>query len=311
MKIAFLLDPLSYMQHKEDTSFSLMRECERKGHEVFYFQSQDLRLHHSTLEGRLSKCFMDPKRGVQLTQARWQKLTTCHAIIIRKEPPFDMNYLSAMYLLDFVRQKTFLMNDSNGIRSTNEKLSSLLFPRWTPTTLVGSRPEHFEALLQHTPTTRWVLKSLFGKGGAGIEEVHKKDPQLKQKINRLTQGGEVPVQLQAFVPHRRDGDKRILILDGKPLGAFRRIPGKHDFRANMALGGRAAKAVITSQEKRLVKGLGNYLKKNGLWLVGIDVLKGRLTEMNVTSPAGIPEINRFDGTALEKTVVRFIERKAH
>ena len=310
LRIAFLLNPLEEMHHEDDTSFALMRECYQRGHEIFYFQSRDLRHHHNTLSARLSKCRIDLAQGVLTDLPQWQRFSSIHAVIIRKEPPFDLDYLCATYLLDLVRGKTFLMNDPSGVRSVNEKMSALHFPKLSPATLVGYEPEIFEEGLNHSPIRQWVIKPLFDKGGRGITRVDRRDPKLRQKIQRRTLGGRVPIMMQQYVKHARLGDKRILILNGEPLGAFRRVPGKRDFRANMALGGKAHAAKITASEKRLVRSLRSYLKENGIHFAGIDVLNGRLTEINVTSPAGIPEINRFDGTRLESTVVDFIEKQS-
>jgi len=310
LKIAFLLNPLREMLHQEDTSFALMRECQERGHHVFCFESRDLRLHHSTLSARLSKCQMDWREGVLPDPPKWVKLTLMDAVIIRKEPPFDLDYLSATYLLDFIRGKIFLMNDPSGVRTVNEKLSAMHFPAWTPLTSVGYQLEAFSNALQRSNIRQWVIKPLFNKGGVGIERISRNDRRLKQKLARATSNGRIPVMLQQYVKHARQGDKRILILNGRPIGAFRRVPGKKDFRANMALGGKARSAAITARERRLVRSLKPYLSHYGLHFAGIDVLNGRLTEINVTSPAGIPEINRFTGGRLEHAVVNYIEKQA-
>ena len=151
LRIAFLLNPLEEMHHEDDTSFALMRECYQRGHEIFYFQSQDLRHHHNTLSARLSKCRIDLAQGVLTDLPQWQRFSSIHAVIIRKEPPFDLDYLCATYLLDLVRGKTFLMNDPSGVRSVNEKMSALHFPKLSPATLVGYEPEIFEEGLNHSP----------------------------------------------------------------------------------------------------------------------------------------------------------------
>jgi len=309
LKIAFLLNPLSDMHFEDDTSFCLMRECDRRGHKLYFLESQDLVIHHSILQARLTKCLTDFTHGIIPSATLTQKISWLDAVIIRKEPPFDLDYLSMTYLLDNTDDTTFLMNSPGGIRRNNEKLSAFLCPRHLPFSIAGYNPELLMAALNKHDGKRWVLKPIFEKAGKGIREIRLPDRRLPQKIRKLSRGGSEPVILQRFVEHKKCGDKRILLLDGEPLGAFRRIPGPRDFRANMALGATAEGAEITRSDHRIIRALKRFLKSNGLTFTGIDVLGDKITEINVTSPAGIPEINRFTGLKLERTVVDYIERK--
>ena len=202
------------------------------------------------------------------------------------------------------------MNDPAGVRTINEKIAAIHFPKWAPNTIIGYQADVLIEALKTSKISQWVIKPLFDKGGRGITRVTRQDPNLKQKIQKRTQKSQVPVMMQAYVEHTRQGDKRILLLDGRVLGAFRRVPGKRDFRANMALGGKAHPATVTLKEKQMIRTLRPFLRKHGLWFAGIDMLGESLTEINVTSPAGIPEINRFNRTRLEVPVIDYLEKNA-
>jgi len=310
LRIAFILNPLEEMRHWDDTSFSIMAECERRGHSIYFLESKDLVLYRDTLYGDLASCDTDERYGVHLGRRRFQRLDRLNALIIRKEPPFNIDYLSMTYLLEFLKNKIFIMNDPSGIRKTNEKLSSLNALAYTPKTLTGYRPDLMLRFLARERQKTYVLKPLYGKGGIGVRKLSTRRGLLERELYASTRRSDTPVMVQHFVPHNRGGDKRILILGGRPLGAFTRIPGPNDFRANMAFGAKARAASITAQDRRILHSLKPYLKKNGLEFVGVDVLQGRLTEINVTSPAGVPEINQFDDIRTEENIVAYIERRA-
>jgi len=307
LKIAFLLNPLRDMRHRDDTSFAIMAECQKRGHLLYFLESRDLLFCKKRVHGRVFPCRTDPRRGLRLSQPVLWDLRRLDILWVRKEPPFDLDYLHGTYLLDLLKPHVFLINDPTGIRSTNEKLSILNFPRYAPRSSVGYRAVLLRQGIRSLGGGPLVLKRLENKGGKDVLKSHPRDRGLKSTLRRLNPSENVALLAQEFIPHQKSGDKRILILDGKPLGAFTRIPGDGDFRANMALGARAARAPVTRADKALVLALKPYLKKNGLHFTGIDVLKDRLTEINVTSPAGIPEINGFERTRLEEPVVDFTE----
>ncbi len=266
-------------------------------------------MHRDRLYGDLTRCVTD-RRGVVRGKRSLRRLDDLHCLFIRKEPPFDRDYLSMTYLLDFLRKKVFIINDPQGIRDANEKLSSLAAPRFAAEAVTGYRPDLIRSFLRKIKSRAFVLKPLFYKGGKGIVKGSGTSARFRKEIAEATHEAHEPVTVQRFIPHAKTGDKRILLLDGKALGAFTRIPGPGDFRANMALGGRAQWAEVNARDQRIITALKGYLRRNGLFFVGMDVLDGYLTEVNVTSPAGVPEINRFHGLKTEDPVVDFLEARS-
>jgi glutathione synthase len=311
LKIGFLIDPVSRIHPAYDTSFALMTECKRRGHSIFCCELSDLRAHHNTVEGRMTKSAPDAVRGLLPEgSSAWMDLSRLDAFFIRKDPPFDMAYVSALYLLDALRGKLLMVNDPRGILMTNEKLSILPFLPFCPPSIAGSQPAAFEDFLKRPSKNGWIFKQLFYKGGRGI--VWLKLSQISKMPNlvrRLTRNGREPVLCQHYIDHRKTGDKRILILNGKILGAMTRLARAGEFRANLSRGAVAAAAKVTSREKALVKRLFPYLRSRGLIFTGIDVLSGYLSEINVTSPSGAPEINAFNHTKVEAKILDFVEQK--
>ena len=309
LQIAFLLNPLDEMKINEDTSFSIMAECDRRHHSIYFLESKNLILIKNRLHAHLTKCRANIRQGIRLENRRFIDLRRLDCLWIRKEPPFNEDYLACTYMLDFLRPYVFLINDSAGIRNVNEKMSALNFPELTPKSVVGFDEKELIRQVRSLRMKRIVLKRMDNKGGVGILRGSLNDTALNNKIKILSNASKNPIQIQEYIDHRTAGDKRILILNGKPLGSFTRLPSSREFRANMSLGAQAAPANLTSRDRSIVLRLEPYLKKNGLHFVGIDILDGYLTEINVTSPAGIPEINGFDGTHLEGEVVDYVERR--
>lgn len=316
LKIGFLVDPFATINPAYDTSFALMQECVRRGHAVRCCELNDLIAHHNTVEARLTPCQPDPLRGLKtIGPARQTPLSKMDAFFIRKDPPFDMRYVSALYLLDRLNRsgagkRPFFVNDPAGILLTNEKLSVLPFEPFSPASAAGSTPEALNSFLKRPSKLGWVFKPLYYKGGRGVTWVRPRDRKnLAPTIRRLTRNGREPIVCQHYVDHATAGDKRILILDGRIVGAMRRIARKGEFRANLSKGARAAKADVTDHEQRMVKRLSPFLRERGLHFVGIDVLAGFLSEINVTSPSGVPEVNAFSGMRVEEAVLDFVEKR--
>lgn len=316
LKVGYLMDPVRTIHPEYDTSFALMKECARRRHEVYACELKDLRKHHNTVQAWLTKYRPDERRGlIALDNGRWMPLSRLDALFIRKDPPFDMSYVSAMMLLQEIgggaKQKPFMINDPSGILNTNEKISAMEFPSFCPPGLTASTYEAFEDFLKKPSTLGWVFKPLFFKGGRGITWVRPSErSRIRGVVARLTRGGREPIVCQHYIDHAAGGDKRILILNGRPLGAMRRIAKKGEFRANLSKGAIAAAAHITPREMAMVQKLRPTLKARGLYFVGIDVLSGYLSEINVTSPSGAPEINTFNGGRVESAVIDFIEKRA-
>ncbi len=234
---------------------------------------------------------------------------TLDAVLIRTDPPFDIDYLRVTQLLDLLRPRPFLLNRPSGLRDANEKLAALAFPDLSPPTLVSSDPAEIASFRREVGGAI-VLKPLDGFGGLGILPVRDGDPQGDDRIRDATAGGNRPILAQQIVPGAEAGDRRVLLLDGEPIGALLRRNDTGGFTHNLATGGTAHRSAVTEADRALCRRLAPWLRERGLWLVGIDLLADRLIEINVTSPTCVQEINRLDGVALERRIVDFVEQRA-
>lgn len=288
-QFAFVMDPLQSLDLPWDTSLCLLRELHARGHKTFHFIPSSLSLEAGGVWGQGNLVKPLGNHYYDLKPAPRTKLASFDAVFIRKDPPFDIDYLSLTYLLEPLAKKTLVINDPRGIRNANEKLSVLRFPHWAPPSLVSSNPDEILSF-QKKAGADLVIKPLYEKGGKGVFRLKRGQSELlKKSIEKNTW-----MIAQKFIPSRK-GDKRILIWWGKILGAFSRIPPEGDFRSNLSIGGKFEKCVITPREKNLVRSISPFLLKEGLFFVGIDVRGGDLIEMNVTSPAGLVELDQLYG----------------
>ncbi len=310
MKIAFLLYPTTKVKIQEDSSFWIMRELVARGHQVFYFESRHLFWVKSSPHAFLTKAKLSLKHGYlpSSPEKLAVSLDTLQCIFIRKEPPFDLGYLYALQMLNEIRNKVFILNDPEGIALSNEKLFSVIFKQYAPLSLVTENVSLAKDFIRNLEKAV-VIKPLDDKGGTGIFALGPKDRNLSSLLDTATERGQKKVMVQQLIEADHGSDKRILILNGEILGAFLRRPPAWDFRANLSIGGSMHKASVTRSDKKLVAAITPELLSRGLFFVGIDVMGKCLTEVNVTSPAGIPEINHFNRTTLQKKVADFIEQK--
>ncbi len=310
MKIAILLYPTARIKIEEDSSFWIMWELCRRGHEVFYFESRHLSWIQGSPHANLSPARLHPRKGfLPSPYSKYSvNLASFDCIFIRKEPPFDESYLYALQLLDMIKDRVFILNDPEGIAMSNEKIFTLFFKNYVPETLVTENIKAAREFILKLKANV-VIKPLNEKGGLGIFSTSHKDKNLPSLLDTTTRFGKERVLIQRFVPASVYGDKRILLLNGKILGAFLRKPPADDFRANLSVGGSMHKAGVSARDEKLVGELAPRLLRRGLFFVGIDVIGNYLTEVNVTSPAGIPEINLLNKTHLERAVVDFIESR--
>ncbi len=308
MKIAFLLYPTAQVKNNEDSSFWIIHELLRRGHKVFTFESRHLLDGNRGPSAFLSPAKTDLKKGYlpAPSGSAATPLMDLDCIFIRKEPPFEAQYLYALQALNRIKKHVFILNDPAGIALSNEKSFVLDFPDWAPDSVVT---ENFNVARKFMEGlhSKAVIKPLHQKGGVGIFMANAKDGDLPSLFEMATHGGKQKVMVQRYVQATPYEDKRILILNGHALGAFTRRPSKKDFRANLSVGGTMHRSQITRHEEALVEVMAPVLRERGLYFVGIDMIGRFLTEINVTSPAGIPEINGFDGKKLEKEVADFIE----
>ena len=308
LSFAFILDPFEALDFAEDTSFRLMVECQRRGHSVVAIEAADLSLEDATPVGRAVPVAMDPARGwVPTGPAEIRPLGDFDCVFMRKEPPFDMAYIYSTYILELAPKETFVINRPSGLRNANEKLYSLHFPELIPETRVARTKEELVAFLERVGG-EMVVKPLGSYGGRDVFLCRKSDPNLGPILDNITDKGRRLVIAQRFLPDvLTEGDKRILLLDGEPMGAFLRRPSPGDHRANISAGGTAEPAEVTAADMSLCAALKSRLAADGLCLVGLDIIGGFITEINVTCPAGVYEIDRFSGTNSSAPVIDFCE----
>jgi len=317
VKFAFIIDPLSKLAPGHDTSVALMEASQALGHEVWVTQAQELSVVNGQAWALLQEVQLTP---AQLVEGRWvvseqwyavsqavlRPLEEMDAVFMRTDPPVTVPYLYATYILDYINPETTLVvNTPSGIRMANEKMYALQFEEVIPETIVSQDKSVIRKFLEEKGTA--VLKPLGGKAGEGILFLDKSDRNFNSLVEISTKQGREPVMVQTYLPAAKDGDKRIILLDGKAIGAVNRIPTGNEFRGNMAVGGRVAQTDITEQEQKICAVVGPKLQQDGLYFVGIDVIGGYLTEVNVTSPTGIREIDRLNGTRLGEEVIAWVE----
>ncbi|MEB3252756.1 MAG: glutathione synthase, partial [Cyanobacteriota bacterium] len=306
MKVAFIIDPIERLDPGHDTSVALMEAAQQRGHQVWITEPPLLSVVGGQAWGLLQRVELTPVKLVEdhwVAEEFWYEideveqlpLEAMDAVFMRKDPPVTVPYLYATYLLDYVNPaKTRVINSPQGLRAANEKMYALQFSGAIPDTMVSQN----KALIRET-VERWgaaVLKPLGGKAGEGILFLQASDRNLNSMVEISTRQGQEPVMIQTYLPAAKDGDKRIILLNGEPLGAVNRIPTGSEFRGNMAVGGRVAAVEITPREEEICRQLAPTLRRDGLYFVGIDVIGGYLTEVNVTSPTGVREIDRLNQT---------------
>ena len=308
MRIGFLMDPLESIKVHHDSTFALMLECQRRGFEV-----RELRQEWLFWEAGKARARMRTVK-VQREAAHFRvlhdgpaPLDELDVLFLRKDPPLDVAFLWSTLLVDLSRGP-LLINDPSGLRSANEKLFALRFPQLMPPTLVARDPAQLKAFIEGQGGDG-VVKPLDGFGGEGVFRVRRGDPNFGGLLDTATHHGAVPVMAQAYLPAVTEGDKRIILLDGEPIGAVLRVPQQGELRANLAAGGSAQRTLLTAREREICRTLAPALRQLGLLFVGIDVIGNYLTEVNVTSPTGLVEIDALNGKSLEARVIDFaIER---
>ncbi|MBD1823425.1 glutathione synthase [Cyanobacteria bacterium FACHB-DQ100] len=317
MKIAFIIDPIDRLDPTHDTSVAFMEAAQQLGHEVWITQANRLSVVEGKAWATLERVKLVPvtlgdnrwiavDRWFEIEPPSFAPLETMDAVFMRTDPPVNTAYLYATYILDYIDPtKTKVINSSSGIRAANEKMYALQFTEAIPETIVTQEKRVILQFLEQQGTA--VLKPLGGKAGEGILFLQSGDRNLNSMIEISTQQGTLPIMVQTYLPQAKDGDKRIILLNGEPIGAVNRIPTGNEFRGNMAVGGRSAQTDITDREREICAQLAPTLQKDGLFFVGIDVIGGYLTEVNVTSPTGIREVDRLNNTQLAVQVIQSIE----
>ena len=308
MRFLFVMDPAETMHPKQDTSFALMRGALARGHQCLHCLPRHLSSQGRELTARFRYIVVsDTAPHVQLGREEEVSVADLDAVFVRKDPPFDVHYLHLTQQLDLVRDRTLVINHPAGLRTANEKLFAFRFSQYTPRSLVTADRSRIHDFVRELGTA--VLKPLDGAGGSGVVTLSTTDRNTRSLVDLHTQEGRELALVQEYLPAIRTGDKRVLMLDGAPLGTILRVPREDDIRANIHVGGHVQATDLDPQERALVLDVGRELRAHGLWFVGLDLIGGRLIEVNVTSPTGIQELGRLTGTQPEATVIDWVEQR--
>ncbi|MBK8209427.1 MAG: glutathione synthase [Rhodospirillales bacterium] len=299
LTVAIQMDPIEKIDIDADSTFALALEAQQRGHELWHYLPQDLTFSAGSVFARARPLEVKRQRGdhFRLGEEEVLDLGSLDMVLMRQDPPFDMAYITATHILQHIHPKTFVVNDPVEVRNAPEKLFVTQFPDLMPPTLITSDRAAIRAFREEHEDI--ILKPLFGNGGAGVFHVDPDDDNLNALLEMFTQFYREPIVVQRYLPEVRDGDKRIILIDGRAAGVVKRVPKAGEARANLHAGARAEKATLSARDREICETIGPELSKRGLLFVGIDVIGDYLTEINVTSPTGIQEIGRFDEVSLE------------
>jgi glutathione synthase len=312
LRIGFLADPIESFVVGHDTTFTFMLEARRRGHHVLFFEQRDLFVDERGAGARMRWLEVRKTKGdhFSVLDERAVTIADLDVLFLRKDPPVDVDYLHATQLVELggSRTRPFRVNEPAGLRDANEKLFALRFPELMPRTLVTSDLVRLRSFVGEVGG-EMIVKPVDGFAGRGIFHVRREDRNLNSILEVATDRGREAIVAQEYLPASREGDKRILLLDGEPLGAMLRVPQTDDVRGNLAAGGRFQKTAITERDLEICRRLAPALRERGLWFVGIDVIGRHLTEVNVTSPTGVEEIDALEGTSIPSCVLDFVESR--
>jgi glutathione synthase len=295
LQVAVQMDPIERVNIEADTTFMLMLEAQARGHGLFIYAADKLALDDGRVLARGRSASLRAVKGDHHTPGDLEvrDLAEFDVVLMRQDPPFDLAYITATYFLEAIHPRTLVVNDPREVRNAPEKLFVTGFPGLQPPTLITSDAEALHDF--HVRHSDIVLKPLYGGAGSGVVKLRAGDPNLDALLELHAMIGREPVIAQQFIPAVSKGDKRILLVDGEPIGAINRIPGEGQVRSNLARGGRAEAVGLTARDREICDAIGDELKARGLLFVGIDVIGDYLTEINVTSPTGAQQLKRFGG----------------
>ncbi|MDA5194647.1 glutathione synthase [Govanella unica] len=309
LRVAIQMDHISSVNIHGDSTFRLALEAKARGHKLYHYAVGDLALKDGVLTTLAEPLDVRAEDGNHYSLGAREELNLADVdvILMRQDPPFDMGYITATHLLEHVHPKTLVVNNPLSVRNAPEKLFTTLFPGLMPPTLITSRADALRAFrAEHQDI---IVKPLYGNGGAGVFRVKPDDENFNSLLEVFTAFYRLPIMAQRYLPEVRQGDKRIILIDGKPAGALNRVPAEGEARSNLHVGGRAEATTLTKREQEICEAIGPTLRDQGLIFVGIDVIGDWLTEINVTSPTGIQEIERFGGGNLAAQIWDAIEAK--
>ena len=309
LSVAIQMDPIERIDIDADSTFALALEAEARGHKLYYYLTRQLSMKNGRVFATLCPLSVRRELGNHFTlgDEAATDLADMDVVMMRQDPPFDMSYITSTHLLERIHPQTLVVNDPAHVRNAPEKIFVTLFDGIMPPTLISSDEQEIKAFrAEHNDI---IVKPLYGNGGAGVFRVRPGDENLNALLELFTEIYREPIIAQAYVPAVRQGDKRIILVDGEAVGAVNRIPAEGESRSNLHVGGRQEKTELTDREREICEIIGPELKLRGLIFTGIDVIGDYLTEINVTSPTGIQEIDRFDGSNISGLIWDAIEAR--
>jgi glutathione synthase len=320
LKVAVQMDPMETVNIDGDSSFALMLEAQARGHAMWHYEVRHMALHEGRTRphgGKRAERLFARARPVTVQRKLGDHykfgemieldLASMDVVLMRQDPPFDMAYITATHLLEHIQPGTVIVNDPAAVRNAPEKLLVTHFPDLMPPTLITWDLEAIRSFRAEYKDI--IVKPLFGNGGAGVFRIKPDDENLASLLEMHFARSREPLMLQRYEPAVRKGDKRIILVEGEPMGAVNRVPAEGEARSNMHVGGRPEKSPLTARDREICAAIGPTLRDQGMIFTGIDVIGDFLTEINVTSPTGLQEIARFDGVLIEKTIWDRIEQK--
>jgi glutathione synthase len=319
LKVAVQMDPIESIDIAGDSTFALMLEAQRRGHALWHYEVRHMSLREGRaapgaprterLTARARPVTVERVRGAHhhFGEPVTLDLAAMDVVLMRQDPPFDMAYITATHMLEHIHPATLVVNDPASVRNAPEKLLVTHFPELMPPTLITWDLEAIRAFRAEFRDI--IVKPLFGNGGAGVFRIREDDENLASLLEMHFARSREPLMIQRYEPAVRQGDKRVILVDGEPMGAINRVPAQGEARSNMHVGGRAEAAALTARDREICARIGPLLREQGLIFVGIDVIGDWLTEINVTSPTGLQEVARFGGADLPAAIWDRIEAK--
>ena len=309
LSFAIQMDPVASIDITGDTTFALGLEAQSRGHGLWYYTPDKLSFNDGkvTANGQSLQLFDNRDVFFKTGGIETRALDEFDVILMRQDPPFDMAYITATHILEHLPKSTIVVNNPAEVRNAPEKLLVTHYPDLLPATLISRDSDAIEAFREKHKDI--IIKPLFGNGGAGVFRIQPNDQNLNSLLEMFFRNSREPVIVQAYLPAIRDGDKRVILVNGEPVGAVNRVPNDREARSNFHVGGTAATAQLTARDKHICTTISHELKRRGLLFVGIDIIGDYLTEINVTSPTGIREIQRLSGIDIAALTIDAIEKQ--
>lgn len=309
LKVAVQMDHVSTINIAGDTTFALSLEAQKRGHSLWHYTPDRLALRDGRLFAAVEEMTVRDIAGDHVTLGAPVRtdLSEMDVVLLRQDPPFDMHYITTTHMLECIHPRTLVVNDPAWVRNSPEKIFVTEFADLMPDTLITRDPEEIATFRREFGDI--ILKPLYGNGGAGVFHLRDGDRNLGSLMEMFAQLTREPIIAQRYLAEVRGGDKRIILIDGEPVGAINRVPSDHDARSNMHAGGKAVPTELTDREREICARIGPELRRRGFILVGIDVIGGYMTEINVTSPTGVREVKRFGGADIAALFWDAVEAK--